>query len=122
MLPLAERLRRNTQFQQVFREGQSFSDGSGLVSLHMLRREADVRHCGFTASKKIGNAVVRNRVKRRLREAYRACLPQLGQGFWLVVVARSRASRADHAALARALETALAKAGLLGRDAASGPC
>ena len=114
MLPLAERLRSARQFQQVFAEGQSFADGgSGLVVLHVLKRQAtDERQCGFTVGKKVGNAVVRNRVKRRLREAYRDSLVNLPRDYWLVVVARSRAATADHAALSQALAKALVKAGL----------
>ena len=114
MLPLAERLRSARQFQQVFAEGQSFADGGpGLVVLHVLaRHESGERQCGFTVGKKVGNAVVRNRVKRRLREAYRAALPQLPRDFWAVVVARSRAATADHASLVRALTATLRRAGL----------
>jgi ribonuclease P protein component len=114
MLPLAERLRSGRQFQQVFAEGQSFADGGpGLVVLHVLKRtEGAERQCGFTVGKKVGNAVVRNLVKRRLREAYRATLNTLPRGYWCVVVARSKAASADHAALSQALAKALVRAGL----------
>ena len=113
MLPSAERLRAKSAFQQVFAGGQSYVDGGpGLVVVHVLRREGPERCCGFSVSKKVGNAVVRNRVKRRLRELYRARLPGIAAGHWLVVVARSKAAGATYGALGAALDLALRRAGL----------
>ncbi len=64
---------------------------------------------GFTASKKIGNAVARNRAKRRLRAVMRAILPELGQSGWdYVLVAKPQATIArDFAALLTDLSGAL---------------
>lgn len=64
---------------------------------------------GFTASKKIGNAVARNRAKRRLRAVAREILPQLGHAGWdYVIVAKPQATIArDFAALLTDLTTAL---------------
>jgi ribonuclease P protein component len=64
---------------------------------------------GFTASKKIGNAVARNRAKRRLREIARAVLPIFGQAGWdYVIVAKPQATiLREFAALKSDLQTAL---------------
>ncbi|MDB5098307.1 MAG: ribonuclease protein component [Cyanobacteria bacterium RYN_339] len=110
MLPLAERLRANAMFQQVFREGRSFAEGPVVLNLRLL--EGDERRCGFSVSKKVGKAVTRNLVKRRLRAAYRALLPGLPRGFEAVVVARSSAASADYAMLATALRRAFQRAGI----------
>lgn len=112
MLPAPERLRRNTEFQRLYRQGTSYSEG--ILVLHLLRLpDADVRQAGFSVSKKLGGAVVRNRVKRRLREAYRQVLPLLPRGYQLVLTARRGAADADYEKLSRAVRSALARAGLL---------
>lgn len=111
MLPLAERLRANAQFQQVFREGRSFAEGP--LVLNVRAADPAIRHAGFSVSKKVGKAVTRNRVKRRLRAAYRALLPELPRGFEAVVVARSSAATADYQTLESALRRAFQRAAMV---------
>ena len=60
--------------------------------------DADGR-VGIVTSKRVGNAVIRNRVRRRLRELFRAMRPRLIPGLWLVVVAKSPAAKASLAVL-----------------------
>jgi ribonuclease P protein component len=60
--------------------------------------EADCR-TGFVTSKRVGGAVVRNRIRRRLREIVRHHPEVLAPGFWLVVIARPAAARASYSAL-----------------------
>ena len=112
MLPAPERLRTNDQFQRVYKRGESFVEG--LVVLYLLRLpDEPVRHAGFSVSKKLGNAVVRNHVKRRLRESYHLLLPQLPRGYEAIFVARRGAAGADFAALDQAVRKVLTRAGLL---------
>jgi ribonuclease P protein component len=76
-LPTIQRLKRRAQFLAAAK-GASVSRGAVVVQ--MLDRKDETPHLGegFTATKKIGNAVARNRAKRRLREAARALLPRHG--------------------------------------------
>lgn len=112
MLPQPERLRTNAEFQRVYKGGESFVEG--LVVLYLLRLpDEPVRQAGFSVSKKLGKATVRNLVKRRLRDSYHALLPTLPRGYAAVFVARKAASEADFAALERAMRKVLAKAGLI---------
>lgn len=81
------RLTRRTEFLFV-REGAYRAIG-GLVVQARANHHHDKIRVGFTATKKIGNAVQRNRAKRRLREVARAVLPELGTaGFDYVFIAR----------------------------------
>lgn len=86
--------------------------GTGGFLLQARRRDdgTDALRVGFTASKKIGNAVLRNRAKRRLRAVARAVLPKGGQAGWdYVLVARPEATvTRDFALLVSDLRDALA--------------
>jgi ribonuclease P protein component len=107
------RLRKNRQFQYVFRKGKSM----GNREMAVLYVRGSRLLVGFSVSKKVGNAVVRNRTKRRMREAFRAMIPQLRPGQY-VVVAREAAGAADYRALERSLHHLVRKQGLLTEGAA----
>lgn len=62
---------------------------------------------GLTVSTKLGGAVHRNRIRRRLKECYRGIETQLKPGFDIVIVARSRSHSAPFALLAREMHTLL---------------
>ena len=68
---------------------------------------------GFSVSKRVGGAVVRNRVKRRMREIVRQILPEVAPGWDLVFVARAPAAEAEYAALAQDIAGLLRRAKLL---------
>jgi ribonuclease P protein component len=72
------------------------------------RKDDEALRLGLTVTKKTGNAVERNRIRRRLRAAARAVLPQAGkQGFDYVVVARRAALTADFSDLTGGLENTI---------------
>lgn len=105
------RLRRNSDFQRVRRDGKFYA--SPLMALAFLRNELDYSRFGFVVSKKLGGAVERNKVKRRLREATRLRVNQIKPGFDLVFIARPPASQASYAELERFLQDLLMRADLL---------
>jgi ribonuclease P protein component len=86
--PIIERMQRRAEFLAAAR-GASCARGAVVVqALDRSATRAQIR-AGFTATRKVGGAVVRNRAKRRLREAARLTLPLLGKpGFDYVFIAR----------------------------------
>ena len=105
----AYRIRKNRQFHYVYRKGKGV--GAKEISLTYVR--AGKLQVGFSVSKKVGNAVVRNRVRRRLREIVRLNAPRLKSGWDIVVVARSRCVHAEYRKLEAAFLRACGELGLL---------
>jgi ribonuclease P protein component len=98
LFPKTRRLTLTSQFARVRTEGQNVR--GRLLILGFLRTEGTERfQAGFVTSKRIGGAVVRNRVRRRLRDIVRTQQGRLREGFWFVVIARPAAARASYRAL-----------------------
>ena len=82
-------LNQNHEFRRIYAKGRSAA--TPLVVLYCRRNGSGLNRYGITVGTKLGKAVVRNRIRRRLREIYRLNAPRLRQGYDLVIVARSRA-------------------------------
>lgn len=85
------RMQKNGQFRYVYRKGKHVSNSK--FSLNYIR--AMKLQAGFVVSKKVGNAVIRNRVKRRLRECFRLKIADLQKGFY-VFTAKPEAKNASY--------------------------
>ncbi len=105
------RLRDKHQFQRVKREGRCWFHL--LLVLCVLPNGLDYSRFGFSASKRVGKAVVRNRAKRLLREATRLRHTMIPPGQDLVFIARSPIKDADFQEVDRAVGELLRQAGLL---------
>ena len=103
-------LKLNHIFQRLYRtSGQA----NGYLVLYARRNRTNTNRVGITVGKKLGHAVVRNRVRRRLREVYRLNEDKFQAGWDIVVVARTRAVYAEFDQLVDAYMTAAQKAGIL---------
>lgn len=112
MLPAVARLRRREEFTTALRAGRRRTGGrpAPLLVVHLAPAEGPVRgpaRAGFVVSRAVGPAVVRNRVRRRLRHLVLARLGELPAGSRLVVRALPPAAHASYAELATALDHAL---------------
>ena len=92
--PKAARLTQSSEFARLKRDGAAFHGKYLILSVLKDLPGAEVR-AGFITSRRVGGAVIRNRVRRRLREIVRHARPQLRPGTWLVCVARPHAARAS---------------------------
>lgn len=105
------RLCRSRQFSYVYRRGMRASCKD--VTLIYARNAR--KRVGFSVSKKVGSAVVRNLIKRRLRECIRPLLPQLKNGFYVVIAHPTSAER-SYQHLARCMDAMFRKLSLYGRE------
>ena len=122
MAPKRPRLSRSSDFQRIYRQGSSTA--SRFLVLYSFKRSADVTadgpRLGLSVSKKLGGAVVRNRVKRLLREAVAASREHLAEEYDLVVIARpqllelmDREEKGEKGLVRAAVQELLSRAGLL---------
>jgi len=110
VLPAASRMRRPAEFEQAVRWGARSGTTSLVVHLTSDPASGADAHVGFVVAKSVGNAVVRNRVKRRLRAVVSHRIDQLPHGGRLVVRALPGAAGRESSALAEDFDRALAGA------------
>jgi ribonuclease P protein component len=94
MFPKARRLTRPSEFDRVKKQGR-VEHGKFLV-LGFLREGALPMRAGFVTSRVIGRAVVRNRIRRRMREIVRKHQNEILDGVWIVTIARTSAANATY--------------------------
>ncbi len=112
--PRAARLALTADFARVREEGRTVH--GKMMMLGVLKNAAQsCARAGIVTSRKVGPAVVRNRVRRRLREIVRHDRAKFHDGMWLVIIAKVPASRVSFAVL-REEWTQLAKRGGIFRE------
>jgi ribonuclease P protein component len=102
------------KLNHIFRRLYSTSGhANAYLVLYARKNRTSTNRVGITVSKKLGHAVVRNRVRRRLREVYRLHEDQFQPGWDIVVVARSRCIKAPFRDIVSAYLALAGKAGIL---------
>lgn len=104
------RLKKRAAFNYVYRKGERASAGCLLLVYAKSREGLKI---GISVSKKVGNAVIRNRVKRLIREGVTPLIPRIDNRFMYVLTARESAADADYKTICSAVERAFEKAGKL---------
>jgi ribonuclease P protein component len=90
-----------------------------LLSARFLRTDLETTRFGLATGRKLGGAVVRNRVRRRLREGLRAMAPSFQPGWDVLIIARPAIVEADQRTVVDTLRRVLQRAGVVGGQASS---
>ncbi|HUC93594.1 MAG TPA: ribonuclease P protein component [Paenibacillus sp.] len=106
------RLRNRNDFNRIYRGGKSFANGQFVV-YWSKRPQTEQFRMGVSVSKKLGNAVVRNRMRRVMKEIVRLNAPQISEHTDFIVIARKPAVKMKTKELERSMLHVLRKAGLL---------
>lgn len=105
-----QRLRGRDRFEEIRRHGKCWTHH--LLVLCVLPNDLPGSRFGFSVSKRVGTAVVRNRVRRRLQEIVRLRLSTIAPGWDVVLIARPPIAQAEFRQIENAVERVLRQAGL----------
>ena len=105
------KIKENRDFRLAYRKGRSYV--SPYIVVYINKNRCGKIRLGITASKKIGNAVCRNRAKRVITAAFRAAAENISSGYDFVIVARTRILTVKSTVVLRSLEKILDSAGLV---------
>lgn len=105
-----ESIRKNEDFRTCYRSGKSYANKYLVV--YVRRNGQDQNRIGISVSKKVGNSVVRHRIKRLVHESYRLHEKEFDNGSDIVVVGRRSADGASYFEIERALLFLLKNAGI----------
>ncbi len=86
-----QRVKKNREFQEIFNKGESFANRQFVIYKLQTQGE-DPYRLGLSVSKKIGNAVVRNRIKRYIRQSFLELKDEIKPGYDYVIIARKPAA------------------------------
>ena len=109
-------IKQNHVFRRLYSKGKSAV--SPCVAVYCRKNGLDHNRLGLTVGVKLGKAVVRNRTRRRIKEAYRIHEGAFLPGYDIVVVARVRAAHSRYRELERSLLSLADKLGLLRKEGA----
>lgn len=113
-MEFTQSLKKNYEFRRLYQKGKSVA--LPYLVVYFRRNGGAGNRLGITVSNKVGNAVTRNRIRRRVREIYRLSEGRFRHGIDIVVVARIRASKADYHMLEKDFLRACTSLGILSGD------
>lgn len=90
----SESLKKNSDFQNVYRNGKSYANR--YLVMYILENRTNSNRIGISVSKKVGNSIVRHRVKRLVKEAYRLHESEFRNGLDIVIVVRKSANKISY--------------------------
>ena len=109
--PKVNKIKAKKEFQNVYEKGHSVVDS--LSVFYVLSGENETVKIGFAVGKKVGNAVIRNHIKRMMREVFRLHKAELRTDLRLIWVARNKIAQADFKTYERVFLRLAKRAGIL---------
>lgn len=109
-----QKLKKNYEFRKVYGEGRYYVEK--YLVMYLVKNGSDVNRVGFSVSKKVGNSVVRNRLRRYMKEVYRHMNSNVKQGFDIVFTGRVGSAEADYRAIEKNMLSVLKRARLANRE------
>jgi ribonuclease P protein component len=106
------RIKKNKEFQQVFQNGKSFANRQFVVYV-LKKQDQETFRIGLSVSKKLGNAVTRNQIKRYIRQAFLELKDEVAPGSDYVIIARKPAAEMGMQEIKKSLEHVLKVARVL---------
>lgn len=110
-----QRIKKNEEFQRVFKSGKSFANRQFVIYCYRKEDQSEFR-IGLSVSKKIGNAVTRNRIKRYIRQAFLEMQHELHNDMDYVIIARHQAATKDFHETKKSLQHVLRIARVLKKE------
>jgi len=111
MLPFQYRLKKDRDFKLVFKKGKTL--GNKFLFLNLRRNNSEFNKFGFVVGLKISKkAVIRNKIKRQLREIIKKNLIKIKSSFDIVIVARPKITEKNYQEMKEKLEELIKEAGL----------
>lgn len=95
------RLRNNEDFKKVYRKGKNYWNRN--LVMYVMKNKLNRSRVGFTVTKKIGNSVVRNRVKRRMKEIFRENVSNIKEEYDIIIIPKRNVVDIDYDQLKSAM-------------------
>lgn len=104
-------LKKNREFAMVYGRGKSHATKT-MAMVYLPRKYGGVR-AGFSVSKKVGKSVVRNKVRRRMKEAFLEILPEISKSAHVIFIARAPIAAAEYQTIRKEMRYLIKKFGLI---------
>ena len=101
IMVFTDSLKNNRDFVNVYTSGKSYANK--FLVIYTLKNNSDRNRLGISVSKKVGNSVIRHRLKRLIKESYRLHEKMFNSGLDIVVIARKGSDACDYAGIESAL-------------------
>lgn len=105
------RLRKKSEFRNVYNKGKVYTNA--LLVMYIVKNDTDNNRAGFSVSKKVGNSVTRNKVRRRIKECYRLNSMNIKKGYNIVFISRVRTKDVKYKDIEKAMISLFKKADIL---------